>query len=111
MIAISPSNTDIVKNYFLKEGDIGKVIKVEVKEWDSLKLSYRNYLSQMEVGSYNMNKKFEPGEYYFLWIEFNRYIRHVFIAPVKGNDNFQSTFFYNVLVKLKFDRLHGIEVW
>lgn len=111
MITITPSCNSIVKNYFLKDGDTGKVVLVEKKEIESIPRDQLNYITQIEVGPYNMNQRFSPGSYYFIWVEFSKYIRHLFISHVNPNTICSGGFFLNSEVQVKFDDPNGFVVW
>jgi len=111
MIVFSPSNPDIVKNYFLSEGDKGIVSKVRVREIESLPLNELNYITQVEVGPYNMNKKFPPGLYNFIYVQFSKHILHLFISPVNPDDPASGNFFLYKEVEVKFNCADGFEVW
>lgn len=111
MLVFNPSNPDIVKNYFLNEGDKGLVFKVEEKDIDSIPLNMLNYISQIEVGSFNMNKRFSPGKYIFIWVEFSKYIHHLFISEVSPNISSPIDFFLYKYISVKFNDTSGITVW
>lgn len=111
MITLKISDPFIVKNYFLNENDKGKVFKVEKVEVEKLKRDFINYISQVEVGGYNMNKKFSPGWYYLLWVSFGKYANLVFLYECTGNDYPSKEFFLFSEVMITFkDPSHYI-VW
>lgn len=111
MLVFKPSSRDIVKNYFIQDGDKGKVIKVEEKDIESIPINFKNYITQVEVGPYNMNQRFPPGKYYFIWVEFSSYIKHLFITPVKAGLISSGNFFLYKEVEVNFNDPSGFDVW
>lgn len=111
MILLTPASPDIVKNYFIHEGDRGKVIKVEEKSIESIDRRFLNYITQVMLGDYNMNKKFPPGQYYFIWVEFSSYIRHLFISSVNPNSIAPNNFFLYEEIEIRFDHPDAFVVW
>ena len=111
MIRIKPSNNDIIKNYFLEEGMIGKIFKAEVKELSEVSPKLIYYLAQFEVGPYTMHQRFTPGKYLFFWVEFSDYVRQLFIMSANGEQKGLQPFFNFSTVQLTFEDPCDFVVW